>query len=113
MIQIWGDKKCRDTQKAVRFFKERRIPVQYIELREKGPSKRAWESLIRGIGHCPIDRDGRVFREAVPQGTSFDALTLLQEHPTVAVTPLVRDGNRATCGYRPEVWKIWQKEGNA
>ncbi len=113
MIQIWGLKKCRDTQKALRFFKERRIPVQYTELTEKGPGKREWESIIRAIGRAPIQRDGRAFREAVPAGTSFDPLVLLCTHPTVAVTPLVRDGRRATAGLCPDEWTAWWKEAQA
>lgn len=110
MIQIWGLKKCRDTQKTVRFFKERRIPVQYTELTEKGPGKREWESIIRAFGHVPIHREGRAFRAVVPQGTTFVPLALLCEHPTVAVTPVVRCGRLATVGYCPEVWTEWQKE---
>lgn len=110
MIQIWGLKKCRDTQKAVRFFKERRIPVQYMELTDKGPGKREWESIIRAVGSPPICREGRAFRDIVAPGTSFVPLTLLCEHPTVTVTPVVRNGQRATVGCQPDVWTAWLKE---
>jgi glutaredoxin len=38
-IQIFGTSKCQDTRKAQRFFKERGIPFQYVDLAVKGLSK--------------------------------------------------------------------------
>lgn len=113
MIQIWGTKKCRDTQKAIRFYKERRIPFQFIDLTEKGPSRGELQSIVRALGHIPLQRDGKEFAKYVQPGVSFVPEKLVEEHPTVLVTPLVRNGKKATAGHAPEVWKKWLEEANA
>lgn len=110
MIQIWGTRKCRETQKAQRFFKERRIPFQFIDLAVKGPSAGEIEALRRALGRVPIDRDGKEYAKRVPDGVHAEPAKVLQEYPLTAQTPIVRNGKQATVGYLPEVWKRWQEE---
>ena len=49
-IQIFGTKKCNDTKKAQRFFKERGIKFQFIDMKEKGMSKGELRSVCQAIG---------------------------------------------------------------
>ena len=49
-IQIFGTKKCNDTKKAERFFKERGIKFQFIDMKEKGMSKGEFNSVAQANG---------------------------------------------------------------
>ena len=110
-IQIFGTNKCFDTKKAVRYFKERRIPVQLVNLKEKGLSKGEYMSIKQAV--CGIDA------MINPKCKDKNALALVQymadeekdakllENPQVLRTPIVRNGKQATIGYQPDVWKDW------
>jgi arsenate reductase (glutaredoxin) len=109
-IQIFGRRDCADTRKAERWFKERRIPFQFIDLKEKGFSPKELESVARPIGMDNLlDREGRRFKE---KGLAFMSPSrvpkVLLEDPLLARTPVVRNGSEAALGYRPEVWQTWK-----
>ena len=111
-IQIFGTKKSFDTKKAQRWFKERRIKFQFIDLKEKGMSKGELESVMRCVGGI----DGVLDREAKDQ----DAVALitylaesqkfekLLENQQVLREPIVRNGRQVTVGYQPDVWGAWE-----
>ena len=113
-IQIFGTKKNNDSKKAVRFFKERNIPFQFIDMKEKGLSKGEFESVCRAVGVLDnlIDQDCK----------DKDLLALIQyiaeeqraekvfENQQVIKLPVVRNGKQATVGYQPDVWKGWSQE---
>lgn len=109
-IQIFGRRDCADTRKAERWFKERRIPFQFIDLKAKGFSPRELESVARPIGlENLLDRDGKRFKE---KGLAFmspsRATQVLLDDPLLARTPVVRNGAQAALGFRPEVWETWK-----
>ena len=111
-IQIFGLQKCADTRKAQRFFKERGIRFQFVDLKEKGLSKGELRSVA---GRVPLeqlmDRYSAHFVEKGLAHASFNAAkieTLLLEDPLLFRTPIVRNGKEATVGYCPEVWTGWQ-----
>lgn len=109
-IQIFGRRDCADTRKAERWFKERRIAFQFIDLKEKGFSPRELESVARPIGMDNLlDRESKRFKE---KGLAFMSPArvpkVLLEDPLLARTPVVRNGSEATLGYRPEVWQTWK-----
>jgi arsenate reductase (glutaredoxin) len=109
-IQIFGRRDCAETRKAERWFKERRIPFQFIDLKEKGFSPKELESVARPIGMDNLlDREGRRFKE---KGLAFMSPSrvpkVLLEDPLLARTPVVRNGPEAALGYRPEVWQTWK-----
>lgn len=85
-IQIFGTKKSFDTKKAQRYFKERRIKVQFIDLKEKEMSKGELTSVMQAVGG--IDK--------------------LLENQKVLAEPIVRNGKKATVGYCPDVWGAWE-----
>jgi arsenate reductase len=107
-IQIFGTLKCQDTRKAQRYFKERRVPFQFINLAERGLSKGEMRSVIAAIGIDDlIDREGREYVRLNLQYLTHNVEEELLNHPLLFKTPIVRNGNRATAGYTPEVWKAW------
>ncbi len=90
-VQIFGTKKSFDTKKAQRFFKERRIKVQFIDLKEKEMSKGELTSVMQAVG-------------------GIDKLLnpKLLENQQVLAEPIVRNGKKATVGYCPDVWGAWE-----
>lgn len=111
-IQIFGKKKCFDTKKAERYFKERKVKFQSIDLLDKGFSKRELESVISAVGGIEniIDKNAKdadtlAMINYSPDSTKFEKLL---ENQQVIITPVVRNGKAATVGYVPEVWKTWE-----
>lgn len=107
-IQIFGTLKCQDTKKAQRYFKERRVPFQFIDLAERGLSKGEMRSVIAAIGIDDlIDREGREYARLNLKYLTHNVEEELLNHPLLFKTPIVRNGNRATAGYTPDAWKAW------
>ena len=110
-IQIFGLKKCAYTRKAQRFFKERGIRFQFIDLSRKGLSKGELRSVaVRVTLASLLDRTGSRFLEkglAHASLTSSRIESLLLDDPLLTRTPVVRNGKEATVGHCPEVWKTW------
>lgn len=110
-IQIFGTKKCNDTKKAERYFKERNIKYQFIDMKEKGMSKGEFTSVAQVNGgisnmlnqNCK-DQDTLTLITYIAEE---DKLEKILENPQVIKTPVVRNGKQSTLGYQPEVWKTW------
>ena len=111
-IQIFGKGKCFDTKKAERYFKERRIKYQYVDLLRFGLSGKEFDSVLRAIGGIDnlIDWDSKspevtlmkyMEDKAAKEDKVFD-------DPSLMKTPIVRNGKQATVGYCPEVWATWE-----
>jgi len=111
-IQIFGKSKCFDTKKAERYFKERRIKYQYIDLVRYGLSNKEFDSVLRAVGGIDnlIDWSGK-----------SEDITLMKymedriakedkvfDDPSLIRTPIVRNGKLATVGFCPEVWSKWE-----
>jgi arsenate reductase-like glutaredoxin family protein len=116
IVQIFGTKKCPDTRKAERWFKERGIKFQSIELTEKGLSPGELRSVSVRVGgvEALVDRDGKRYAEkglkhSAPTVSRLEAL--LVEDPLLLKTPIVRRGLDATLGFSPDVWDGWRKKG--
>jgi arsenate reductase len=112
-IQIFGLQKCADTRKAQRFFKERGVRFQFVDLKEKGLSKGELRSVAARVPlEQLIDRASSQFAAKGLAHAWLDANrieTLLLEEPLLFRTPIVRNGKEATVGHCPEVWKTWQE----
>lgn len=111
-IQIFGTKKSFDTKKAQRYFKERRIKVQFIDLKEKEMSKGELQSVMRAVGGIDAvidpnakDQDTVALITYLAESQKFDKLL---ENQQVMREPIVRNGQKATVGYCPDVWKTWE-----
>lgn len=111
-IQIFGTKKCNETKKAQRFFKERGIKFQFIEMKEKGMSKGEFNSVAQVNGGLEnmINWQGKDqnILALIKYLAEEDKLTKVLENPQVIKTPVVRNGKKSTLGYCPEVWKEWK-----
>ncbi len=109
-IQIYSGKKNFDTQKAERFFKERRIPVQMLDLKKHRLGEREIRLMIQRIGlEQLLDREDKKVREHPACYYNQESLLIpaIQEAPWLLKTPLVRNGDRITQGYQPEIWESW------
>jgi len=108
-IQIYGNLKCRDTKKAQRYFKERRIPFQFVDITRKGLSKGELNSIKADVGiDNLIAREGKTYEEKNLKYLIHDIEEELLKDPLLLKTPIVRNGRDATTGYQPDVWKAWR-----
>ena len=107
-IQIFGKTKCFDTKKAERYFKERGVKFQSVDILQKGLSKGELNSVIAAIGIDNLVSDKaeeyHLFRHLTPEAKPDKLL----ECPKLVKTPIVRNGRSATIGYCPDVWKGWE-----
>ncbi|GHV05402.1 ArsC family transcriptional regulator [Clostridia bacterium] len=88
-IQIFGSSKCFDTKKAQRWFKERRVKFQYVDMERYGMSAGEYKSAANAVGESNLlDGEGYV------------------------KTPVVRNGRRATVGYQPDIWEAWRNDAS-
>ncbi len=109
-IQIIGTKKCKETQKAERYFKERRIPFHFKDLTEKGLAKGELENISRVIPLDDlIDRESKRFKDRGMLFMVFDIEEELLADPLLLKTPIVRNERSVTVGYQPIIWNEWQK----
>lgn len=111
-IQIFGKNKCFDTKKAERYFKERKIRYQLIDLLKFGMSQGEYNSIKKAIGG---------YEKLLDEKSKDSDLTLIRylsdeeaidekllDNPKLFKTPIVRNGKQATVGYCPEIWKTWE-----
>ena len=110
-IQIFGTKKCKETQKTERFFKERRIPFHFRNLAEKGIAKGELENIKRVVPIYDLfDEEGIQFKKRNLEFMVYDKEEELLNDPLLFKTPIVRNGKLAAVGYQPDVWKEWIAE---
>ena len=108
-IQIFGKSKCFDTKKAERYFKERNIKFQSIDLPRFGMSPRELESVLSCVGlEALIDAKAKDAEILKYLAYDSDKLNKLLENPSLIKTPIVRNGKKATVGFVPEIWKDWE-----
>ncbi len=111
-IQIFGTKKCNDTKKAERFFKERGIKYQFIDMKEKGMSKGEFTSVAQANGGIENminpDAKDKDTLALIKYIADEDKLEKLLESQQIIKTPVVRNGKQSTVGYQPDVWKKWE-----
>ena len=103
-IQIFGRSKCFDSKKAERWFKERRIKYQYIDINRYGMSRGELTSVKNAVGLAALSDAPEIAYLAYDS----DKLEKLFEWPELIKTPVVRNGKQATVGYCPDVWKNWE-----
>jgi arsenate reductase len=110
-VQIFGTKSCKDTRKAERFFKERRVKIHFVDLRQKAASKGELRRFVQKFGtDALIDRGSRRFLSLGLQAAHYGEdrwLEILSEEPGILVTPLVRNGSQLTIGADEATWRSW------
>ena len=112
-IQIFGKTKCFDTKKAERYFKERRIKFQSINVSKFGMSRGEYHSVKSAVGGFAslVDEKSREYEEQYIAYLAelTDKEERLLENPGMFKTPIVRNGKKATVGYSPDEWDSWQQ----
>lgn len=108
-IQVFGRAKCFDTKKAERYFKERGIKYQFVDLLSKGLSKGEFHSIAQAVGGLEnmVDTHHKEYC-MIQYLVEEDKQDKLMETPKLYRTPIVRNGKKATVGYQPDVWKTWE-----
>ena len=111
-IQIFGKGKCFDTKKAVRYFKERRINYQYVDLLRYGLSGKEFDSVLRAGGGIDNLIDWTSKSPDVTLMRYMDDKIAKEDKvfdkPELMRTPIVRNGKDATVGYCPDIWANWK-----
>ncbi len=111
-IQIYGKSKCFDTKKAERYFKERKIKYQFIDLAKFGMSKGEYNNILKAVGSFDalLDKNSKAYESSfIEYLASQEAKEeKLLENQIIFKTPIVRNGKQATVGYQPNIWKTWE-----
>lgn len=109
-VQIFGSLKSFDSKKAERWFRERRIRYQFVDLARKGLSPGEYRAVRRKIPFEDlVDTECRAYRDLCMAFLSPAAAEeKLLENPVLFRVPIVRSGGEVTVGYRPEVWETWE-----
>lgn len=107
-LQLFGTSKCFDTKKAQRYFKERGVRFQAIDLAKYGIRKGELQSVTQAVGLDALIRwehaDAALLKYLAYDDARFE---MLLENPRLLKTPIVRNGKQATVGYQPDIWKDW------
>ncbi len=110
-VQIFGTRSCQDTRKAERFFKERRVPIHFVDLKRKAASRGELRRFVQKFGtDALIDRDSRRFLNLGLHAAHHSEdrwLEIMSEEPGILVTPLVRSANGLSVGHDEDAWKGW------
>ena len=111
-IQIIGTRKCAETRKAERFFKERGVRAHFRDLADKALAAGELDNIQRVVGgwDALLDRGSREFETRNLRYYGMPAQTMLQKYPLVMHTPVVRNGRKATVGHAPVIWQSWIDE---
>ena len=111
-IQIFGKSKCFDTKKAERYFKERRVKFQGVDLLRFGLSGKELDSVLRAVGGIDQLIDWNSKSEQVTMMKYMDDQRAKEDKvfddPALMKTPIVRNGKQATVGFCPEIWATWE-----
>lgn len=105
-VQIFGKTKCFDTKKAERFFKERGVKFQSIDILSKGLSRGEFDSIVKAVGGVDniIDKASKDYCDIkyLLDDAKYDKLC---ECPKLYKTPIVRCGKSAVVGFAPDEWE--------
>lgn len=111
-IQIFGKSKCFDTKKAERYFKERRIKYQFVDLVRYGMAVKEFDSVLRAVGGIDKLIDWECKSQEITNMKYMDDRRAKEDKvfddPALMKTPIVRNGKQATVGYCPDVWAGWE-----
>ncbi len=109
-IQIYVVKKNPDVLKAERFFKERKIPYQLLDLSKHKLGRKELDVFVKACGaRALVDREGKKALERPVAHMTTESLILaeLLNDPTALKSPIVRNDSQITLGADETVWKTW------
>ncbi len=110
LLQVIGTRDSADTRKAERYFKERRVPFAFVDLKERPLSPGELESIAHAVGaDALLDTESRAFQRAGLAHLVYDPLEEALKNPLLLRMPIVRRGKEAVAGYDPPAWQAWLK----
>ena len=108
MFQVFGTKKCKNTQKAIRFFKERRILYQFIDFNVKKLSYGELKNILEYYAIDDIiDTESREYKINNFQYIHHEKEDIAIEHPLVLKTPIIRINRKVKIGFSEEDILSW------
>jgi len=108
VIQLIGTRDSADTRKAERWFKERRVPFAFVDLKERPLSPGELASIARAVGaDALLDRESKAFERAGLAHLVYDPIEKALQNPLLLRMPIVRRGREAVAGFSPEAWQAW------
>jgi arsenate reductase len=110
-IQVFGLEKDQSTRAALRFFKERRVPISFVDLRKRSMAPAELRRFVERLGaRALLDETSRAYREAGLGYLRMDdgdiAERLLADAGLLRL-PLVRNGKELTAGRADATWRSW------
>jgi arsenate reductase len=115
-IQIFGRRDSRETRKALRFFRERRLPVSFVDVAARPPAPAELRRFAERLGaEALLDRDGRRYRElglGYLRMGSDEVLDRIRDDPALLRLPLVRRGAAVSAGADESAWRAWISTGD-
>jgi arsenate reductase len=110
-VQIFGYRDSRPTQLAIRFFRERRVGVTFVDLAERPLARGELQRFTQKFGALRLlDESSKPYRDA---GLAYirldeaDVFDRLLTNPRLLKLPLVRSGNQLSAGADETAWKGW------
>jgi arsenate reductase (glutaredoxin) len=110
-VQVFGTRACSDTRKALRFFKERRIDLHFVDLEQRAAAKGELRRFVQKFGvDRVIDRESKRFLDLGLRQALYGEdrwLEIMADEPGILRTPLVRNGTQVTVGHDETAWRAW------
>lgn len=116
-IQIFGTNKNFDCKKAQMWFKERRIPFQFVDLKEKNMSRGEFDSVVQSIAKAAGSRQEAINQMIDESSKDYSSVAYLDEsdieeklfeNQSLLKQPIIRNGKtQATVGLKPKIWETW------
>lgn len=110
-VQVFGVKNDADTRKALRFFKERRIDVHFVDFKVREPSKGELRRFFQKFGaDACIDREAKRFKSLGLHAAYYGDdrwMEIASEEPRILRMPLVREGSNVSVGHDEDAWRSW------
>ena len=108
-VQIFGVKNSPAVRAAERFFKERRIQIHFVDLKQKPMSPGEIRRFIERFG-LPglLDTEGKSYIDAgmaYMKLSDAELLARIEKEPKLLRLPLVRAGGRISIGQDEASWK--------
>jgi arsenate reductase len=108
-VQIFGVKNSQATRAAERFFKERRVTIQFVDLKQKPIAPGEIKRFIDRFGWNELlDADGKAYIDAGLKYLKLgerELMAKIENEPGLLRLPLVRTGNKLSVGHDEEAWK--------
>jgi arsenate reductase-like glutaredoxin family protein len=110
-IQVFGLENDQATRAAQRFFKERRTPISFVDLRKRSIAPGELRRFVERLGaRAILDETSRAFRDG---GLGYlrmndqEIVERLLADVGLLRLPLVRNGNEMTVGRAEPTWRSW------